>query len=110
VKRLAVRLRAQAHQDIKDIFDWIVSQSNYPPVAEKFINRIYERCEALCDFPMKGIARDDLRKGLRIMGFERRAVIAYRVLADVVEVTNVFYGGRDWETIIADPTDENPDQ
>ena len=110
MKRLLVRLRAQAQQDIKDIFDWIVSQSNYPPVAEKFVNRIYEKCESLGNFPMKGVARDDLRKGLRITGFERKAVIAYRVLSGVVEVTNVFYGGRDWETIIADSTDENPDQ
>jgi toxin ParE1/3/4 len=110
VKRLPVRLRAQAHQDIKDIFDWIVSQSSYPSVAEKFVNRIYERCETLGDFPMKGVARDDLQQGLRILGFERRAVIAYRVLDDAVEVTNIFYGGRDWEAIISDFTDENPDQ
>jgi toxin ParE1/3/4 len=110
VKRLAVRLRAQAHQDIKDIFDWIVSQSSYPPVAEKFVSRIYEKCETLGHFPMKGVARDDLQQGMRILGFERKAVIAYRVLANEVDVTNVFYGGRHWETIIADSTDENPDQ
>ena len=110
MKRLPVRLRAQAHQDIKDIFDWIVSQSNFPPVAEKFVGRIYERCETLGDFPMKGIARGDLQQGLRILGFERKAVIAYRVLANAVEVTNVFYGGRNWETIIVDSTGENPDQ
>lgn len=110
MKRLPVRLRAQAHQDIKDIFDWIVSQSSYSPVAEKFVGRIYEKCETLGDFPMKGVARDDLCQGLRILAFERKAVIAYRVLVDAVEVTNIFYGGRDWEAIISDSKVENPDQ
>ncbi len=33
------------------------------------------------------------------MPFERRAVIAYRVIDDIVEVTNVFYGGRDYEAL-----------
>jgi toxin ParE1/3/4 len=102
VKGLPVRLRAQAHQDIKDIFDWIVSESGYPLVAEKFVNRIYGICEILGEFPLKGRARDDLRQGVRTVAFERKAVIAYRVLANEVEVTNIFYGGRDWEAIISD--------
>ena len=110
MNRLPVRLRAQAHQDIKDIFDWIVSETNYPSVAENLVNRIYARCETLGDFPLKGRARNDLQEGLRILAFERKAAIAYRVLADEVEVTNIFYGGRDWEAIISDSTDENPDQ
>ena len=110
MKRLTVRLRAQAHQDIKDIFDWIVSESNYPSIAENLVNRIYARCETLGDFPLKGRSRNDLQKGLRILAFERKAIITYRVLADEVEVTNIFYGGRDWEVIISDSTDENPDQ
>ncbi len=110
MKRLTVRLRAQAHQDIKDIFDWVVSESNYPSIAENLVNRIYARCETLGEFPLKGRARNDLLQGLRILSFERKAVVAYRVLADEVEVTNIFYGGRDWEVIISDSADENPDQ
>ena len=110
MRRLTVRLRAQAHQDIKDIFEWIVSETNYPSVAENLVNRIYARCETLGEFPLKGRARNDLQEGLRIMTFERRAAIAYRVLLDEVEVTNIFYGGRDWEVIISDSSDENPDQ
>ena len=67
-------------------------------------------CETLGDFPLKGRSRNDLQKGLRILGFERKAVITYRVLADEVEVTNIFYGGRNWEAIISDSKDENPVQ
>ena len=103
----AVRIRAQAHQDIKDIFDWIVSESNYPSIAEKFVNRIYDLCETLSEFPLKGPARDDLKRGVRILTFERKAVIIYRVLAGEVEVLNIFHGGRDWEAIISNKPDEN---
>jgi len=34
------------------------------------------------------------------MPFERKAVIAYRITNDAVEVTNVHYGGRDNEALL----------
>lgn len=99
MKRLQVRLRAQANQDIKNIFDWIASESGHPPTAEKFIGRIYDVCETLGEFPLKGRERDDLKQGVRTWPFERIAVVIYRVLSDEVEVLSIFYGGRNWETI-----------
>lgn len=58
MKRIPVRLRADAHQDIKDIFDWIVAESGYPQIAEKLVGRIYDLGETLNEFPLKGIARE----------------------------------------------------
>jgi toxin ParE1/3/4 len=106
VKRLPVRLRAQAHQDIKEIFDWIASGSNFPSIAENFVNRIYDQCEALAEFPLRGRARDDVRQGIRMLAFERKAVFIYRAHSDEVEVLNISYGGRDWEAIMAEQPDE----
>ena len=94
MKRLTVRLRAGAIQDLKDIYDWVASESGYPQVAEALASRIFDRCESLGEFPMKGRARDDLQHGVRILPFERIAVITYRVLPGEVEVINIFYGGR----------------
>jgi toxin ParE1/3/4 len=111
VKRLNVRLRADAQQDIKDIFDWIVAESGYPQIAEKLVGRIYDACETLGEFPFKGRARDDLKQGIRILPFERKAVIAYRVLPNEVEVLNIFYAGRDWEaTFMDDLSDDGADK
>ncbi len=107
MRHLPVRLRAAANQDLKDIYDWIVSQSGYPQIAGKLVGRILDRCESLGEFPMKGRARDDLQQGIRILPFERSAVIAYRVLAGEVEVINIFYAGRDYETSLFDG-DESP--
>jgi toxin ParE1/3/4 len=65
-------------------------------------DKLYSRCESLAEFPLKGRARDDLMKGLRVLPFEKKAIIAYRILADMVEVLNMFYDGRDYEALIRD--------
>jgi len=46
-----------------------------------------------------GRPRDDLLPGLRTVPFERKAVIACRLIEDRVEITNLFYGGRDYEAL-----------
>ena len=102
MKRPPVRLRASAIQDLKDIYDWIVSESGYLQVAVNFVDRILDRCESLSTFSMIGRARDDLQPGVRILPFERIAVIAYRIHAGKVEVINIFYGGRDYEALLRD--------
>ena len=109
MKRLAVRLRAHANQNIKDIFDWIATESGYPQIAEKFIDRVYDACESLGEFPMKGRARNDLKQGVRVLPFDRVAIIAYRILADEVDVLNIFYAGRDYEaSLIQDDEIRSP--
>ena len=50
---------------------------------------------------MIGLARDDLRPGLRTIGFRRRVVIAFAVHEETVEVHGVYYGGQDYEPLIA---------
>jgi len=52
-------------------------------------------------FPNRGAGRDDLRPGLRILGFERRTVIALQVTADTVTILRILYGGRDIEAVFS---------
>ena len=54
---------------------------------------------------MIGTVRDDLRPGLRTIGFRRRVVIAFAVHEEVVEVHGVYYGGQDYEASIAAESD-----
>jgi toxin ParE1/3/4 len=63
------------------------------------VTRIIERCQRIGIVPHGGRSRDDLAAGLRTVPFERRAVIDYRVTDEIVEITNVFYGGRDYEAL-----------
>jgi toxin ParE1/3/4 len=38
-----------------------------------------------------------------MVAFERRAVILYRVEDEIVLITNVFSGGRDYEALLRKP-------
>jgi toxin ParE1/3/4 len=103
--KAALRIRRQAHEDIKNIYDWIAVEYGDIQAAKRVADDIYTRCESLMEFPLKGRPRDDLSKGLRILPFEKRAIITYRVVAGTVEVLNIFYGGRDYEALVRDDED-----
>jgi toxin ParE1/3/4 len=44
---------------------------------------------------------DDLAPGLRVTGFERRVTILFTVTVEEVVILRVFYGGVDWEPLLA---------
>ena len=97
--RLKVRFQEEATLDLEQIYRWVYRASASPAVALGFVERIRARCHRIGNAPYGGIARDDLEPGLRTVPFEHTAIIAYRVESDCVRVTNVFYGGRDYETL-----------
>ena len=93
--RREVVIRPSAKADLRDIYDYIAKNS--PENAAQFVDRIEAFCMALADFPERGTRRDDLRPGMRIIGFERRVSLAFLVLPDTVEIARILYGGRDVE-------------
>ena len=56
-------------------------------------------CEGLALFPLRGVARDDIRPGLRVTHHKGRTLIAYAgdERARIVSIVGVFYGGQDHE-------------
>lgn len=90
----------RARQQLADLYLWIAEQSGFPDRAEGYVSAIFDYCDSLAEFPMIGLARDDLRPGLRTIGYRRRAVIAFAVNEDAVEIHGVYYGGQDYETLI----------
>lgn len=99
MRRLRVKLQPEALADLTDIFREVLRISQNLPTARDFVKRIRDRCARIGDAPHGGRPRDDLEPGLRTVPFEHTAVIAYRVEADRVRVTNIFYGGRDFESL-----------
>ena len=91
-RRVVYSPRAERH--LIDLYDWIARESGFPDRAEAYVSALMDRCDALADFPMVGRARDDIRPGLRTVGFRRRAVIAFTVIDERVEVLGIYYGGR----------------
>ncbi len=98
MKSLAVRFKESAAHDLAEIYRIILSGSQSPKIALAFTQRLQKRCQTIGDAPFGGRPRDDLAQGLRTVPFEACAVIAYRV-TDTVEITNIFYGGRDYEAL-----------
>jgi toxin ParE1/3/4 len=84
--------------DLQKIYRFIAEASRSHRVAAEFVERIMRRCSAIGDAPNGGRPRDDLHPGLRTVPFETSAVIAY-VVSSEVEITNIFYGGRDYEAL-----------
>jgi toxin ParE1/3/4 len=56
-------------------------------------------------FPERGTRRDDLSPGLRIVGYRRRATIAFTVESDAVIIQGIFYGGQDYEAALRDQSE-----
>ncbi|WP_131550208.1 type II toxin-antitoxin system RelE/ParE family toxin [Roseococcus sp. SYP-B2431] len=61
------------------------------------MNRLTPYCLGLEVFPKRGMRRDDIVPGLRIIGFERRFAIAFVATEDLVLIEGVFHGGQDYE-------------
>lgn len=91
--------QGDAKADLADIFHVVLHASQDQSIAEGFIRRIIARCRRIGDAPHGGRPRGDLEPGLRTVPFERSAIIAYRVEAELVTITNVFYGGRNFEAL-----------
>ena len=67
-------------------------------IAERFTGSIVRYCEGFKVSSHRGMRRDDIRPGLRTVGFRRRATIAFTVEDKAVTILGVFYKGRDYES------------
>ncbi|HEY0300776.1 MAG TPA: type II toxin-antitoxin system RelE/ParE family toxin [Rhizomicrobium sp.] len=102
MKRYSVTFRPAAEGDLIDLYDYIAAEAG-AAVAGAYIGRIEAACLSLEAFPLRGTKRDDIRPGLRTMGFERRATIVFHVVRYEVVIIRVFYGGRDYEKLLRQP-------
>lgn len=93
-------LPAGAASSDRSLYDWIAHESGFPNRAEAYVTALMDRCDALADFPMVGRARDDIRPGLRTIGFRRRTVIAFAITDEMIEIIGVYYGGRDYGPLL----------
>lgn len=90
----------EAADDLDRLYDFIADRSGAQR-ALGYVGRIKAACEGLTAFAERGQKRDDLRQGLRILGFERRVAIAFHVTVDMIVVDRILYGGRDLGAVFA---------
>jgi toxin ParE1/3/4 len=99
--KFSISFRPQAEADLFGLYDYIAQEAGHA-VAGGYIDRIETACMALASFPERGTRRDDIRPGLRTVGFERRATIIFQVSQAEVVIVRVLYGGRDADRALRD--------
>jgi plasmid stabilization system protein ParE len=94
VRELPVWFAPEARTQLAEIYRYIAAAAS-PGVAQNYTDQILDFCEGLGAFPLRGVARDNIRESIRIVVFRRRVTIAYSVERGRVEILGVFYGGRE---------------
>jgi plasmid stabilization system protein ParE len=92
----------EASDQLEALFLYIAEHAS-PIVAARYTDAVVTTCEALALFPLRGVAREDIRPGLRLTHHKGRTVIAYAVdeAANTVSVLGVFHGGQDHEQVLS---------
>jgi toxin ParE1/3/4 len=91
-----------ARKHIEELEEYLAERF-YPGNVEKFIKRLTQACLSLAFAPHRGTRREDLRTGMRTIGFERRVTIYFKLMEDQVIIMGLLYGGR-----ILPPEDDEP--
>jgi toxin ParE1/3/4 len=95
LKRRTVFFTGEARRDLAAISDCIAERAGVD-VASRYIDRLEAYCSGFEFAAERGQRRDDLRPGLRVVGFERRIAIAFEVSNGEVTILRLYYGGRNW--------------
>ena len=98
MNRREVVYTPEVEADLNHLFDYIAARAN-DQTALNYISRIEAFCNGLDLASERGTLRNEIREGLRIVGFERRGVVAFTVEADRVVILRFFSGGQDWEAV-----------
>ena len=83
-----------AEKDVAELLTYLVHEAG-EQVARAYVDRLVDYCAGLETFPQRGARRDDLHPGLRIVGYRRKASIAFQVKDGLVTIVRVFQGGQD---------------
>ena len=89
----------EAQNDLKQLYLFVAERSD-PERAMAYVDRIETYYRGFANFPERGVRRDDLFPGLRVVGFERRVTIAFHVDTETVTFLRILYGGRDIDALI----------
>lgn len=99
-----VVLLASAERDLVGLRDYIRSESG-PKAALRFVRQVRAYCSRLAMFSERGMRRDEISPGLRVIGYRRRVAIVFHVDGDIVRIARILYRGRDLNALIGDQHD-----
>lgn len=90
-----VRLSTDAEHDLWEIQEFLKGVAS-AKTASIYVDRILDYLATFSHFPERGTLRNEIRPGLRIVGFEKRISVAFVVEEDCVTILRILYAGRNW--------------
>ena len=100
MKRRDVFIDPVARNNLNQIFD-VIAEVAGQTIAAAYVEKLMAHCITFDLASERGNRRDDIRPGLRIIGYRRRVTIAFTVTDTQVRILRIFYGGVDWEPLLA---------
>ncbi|MEO5759519.1 MAG: type II toxin-antitoxin system RelE/ParE family toxin [Mesorhizobium sp.] len=94
---MTLRLRPEAEADIEAIALYIAEDS--PSAALRWYEEIHAQCRRIADMPGMGIARPEVRPGLRTFS-AGNYLILYRQIENGAEIVRVIHGARQWHKLL----------
>ncbi len=91
----------EAEADLLALYDWIAERAS-PQTTLGYIDRLENYVRSFDYASERGTLRNDIREGLRTVGFERRVTIAFNVTEQKVVVLGFFYGGQNWQEVLSE--------
>ena len=98
--RRAVVSAPEAEADLLDLF---LAAEASPAIGITFMRRLRAWLDDVDLAAERGTRRDDIRRGLRTIGFERRVTATFALEDERVVIQRLFYGGQDWGAVLAEP-------
>ncbi len=83
-----------AERDLNNIYEFIAADN--PAAAIRYTRRLKARCEGLANMPERGAQCSDLGAGIRMLSFEGRVAVAYRLDDATVLILRLLYAGQNY--------------
>ena len=82
-----------ADADLAELYDYVAARAGRMG-GRRYINLIIEHCAGFENFPQRGMRRDELGHGIRIVGFRHRASIVFRIDGNLVTIMRILHRGK----------------
>lgn len=92
MRQFRVQVQDEAAEDLIEI--WAEIAVHNPLAADKYLGKLDGRIDSLYLMPERGVPRDNLLPGLRMLA-EGNHMIYYRVSNKRVEIMRVIHGSQD---------------
>lgn len=83
----------RAAEDLEDLMTYLAPRMGVEAALE-YVHKIESYCLGFANFPKRGTLREDIRPGLRLVGYRYKATIAFSVEEDIVMIMRIFHRGR----------------